>query len=521
MIDQTGDKPHILLVEDDRDQAFVAAYYLERGGFIADWCDTPKEAIKTAHNREYTLILLDVMLNAEKDGFQLCRQFKADPSLRDVPIIMLTARTAERDMVNGLNLGADDYVTKPYSKNELLARIRTVLKRASFQKHNTRNRELLERTDDIVLFLDREGTLETANRRGSMMLPDMNSIVKLEQLFDPAFGGTIRSSIERVLEGKEISGANWRLKIPQAKIKMVDAKLFPLHLGDRISGIGCILRDTTRREQAFQVFEQKTQALQQEVEDTSAKLIQIQQRLAMSEKMAAMGQLAAGVAHELRNPLNVVSTSIYFIQRVLKDKNQQIDHHIKMVRQEIQRAQTIINNLLEFSRKSAQDRAETDINAIIEQTLTLVQRELTMKEIIVNKDLGEIEKCHVNPDEMKQVFLNLILNAKDAMPNGGILNIKTCLTGDGQVGISFTDTGHGIPEGLMDKIFDPFFTARRDGKGVGIGLSIVHSAIERNKGTVSVDSKENEGTTFVIKLPAMNAFEFKAFDDIENGKEKD
>ncbi|MBN2000535.1 response regulator, partial [candidate division KSB1 bacterium] len=176
MIDQAGEKPHILLVEDDRDQAFVAAYYLERGGFIADWCDSPKEAIKTAHSREYTLILLDVMLNAEKDGFQLCQQFKSDPSLRDIPIIMLTARTAERDMVNGLNLGADDYVTKPYSKNELLARIRTVLKRTSFQKHNSRNRELLERTDDIVLFLNREGTIETANRRGSVMLPELNRI---------------------------------------------------------------------------------------------------------------------------------------------------------------------------------------------------------------------------------------------------------------------------------------------------------------------------------------------------------
>ncbi|MBN1996857.1 hypothetical protein JW935_04835, partial [candidate division KSB1 bacterium] len=370
---------------------------------------------------------------------------------------------------------------------------------------------------DIVLFLNREGTIETANRRGSVMLPELNRILQLEQLFEPAFSGTIQSSIKRVLEGKEISGANWQLKNPKTATKFVDAKLFPLHLGDQISGIGCILKDTTQREQAFQVFEQKTQALQQEVEDTTAKLIQVQQKLAMSEKMAAMGQLAAGVAHELRNPLNVVSTSIYFIQRVLKDKDEQIEHHIRMIRQEIQRAQTIINNLLEFSRKSAQDRAETDINAIIEQTLALVQRELTIKEIIINKNLGATEKCHVNPDEMKQVFLNLILNAKDAMPNGGILNIQTQSTNDGHIKISFTDTGHGIPDGLKDKIFDPFFTARRDGQGVGIGLSIVHSAIARNKGTISVDSKENEGTTFVIKLPAMNAFEFKAFDDLENG----
>jgi len=155
-----------------------------------------------------------------------------------------------------------------------------------------------------------------------------------------------------------------------------------------------------------------------------------------------------------------------------------------------------------------------DINSIIEQTLMLVRKELMIHEIQLEKQLLESEKCYVNPDEMKQVFLNLILNAKDAMPQGGTLTIKTAKGQKGFVSIEFIDTGHGIAKEIIDKIFDPFFTAKQTGQGIGIGLAIVHSAIERNKGMIEVRSRVGEGTTFTIHLPTCTpAYQFEAVDE--------
>jgi len=305
----------------------------------------------------------------------------------------------------------------------------------------------------------------------------------------------------QVLSGNEVNGTSWRLKNAGQKIISVDAKLLPLHKGERIVGIGCILRDSSQREKAYQVFEKKTQALQKEVETTSARLSEVQQKLIMSEKMAVMGQLAAGVAHELRNPLNIVSTSIYYLQKVLPDQNDKVREHFTIIRSEIQRAQTIISNLLDFSQKSAQDRTEVDINALLEQTLALVNKELAVNDIVVKRAFSAVDRCYINPDDVKQVFLNLILNARDAMPQGGTLTISTRPRGDGFVLIEFTDSGVGIDKDVMDKIFDPFFSTKKTGDGVGIGLSIVHSAIERNKGTIEVKSKPGKGTTFSLHLP--------------------
>ncbi len=500
--------PHILLIEDDKDQAYVLKRFLQDSGYSVTWCSTPKTALRSVHQNDFQLILLDVMLEGEKDGFHLCRQIKADADLSDIPIIMVTARTASKDRIAGLRLGIDDYVTKPFSREELLARIEVVLRRKRFLDVNARYREILENADEMVIFLDREGRIEHANRKAEFLLPDLameEEQIAFHELFEDLFINSINSLIPRVLTGNEASGSSWRLKKTRQNIQSVDVKLMPLRQGDRVIGIGCILRDSSAREKVFQALEENTQALRKEVENTSARLSEMQQKLIASEKMAVMGQLAAGIAHELRNPLNIIGTSAYFLQRVVKTQNPKVSEHLGIIAQEIARAQKIITSLLNFSRKSAEDRTEVNINSIIDQTLALVGKELLMNDIVLKTEFSEVKRCFVNPDDMKQVFLNLILNAKDAMPDGGTLTICTRMNEDDQVVLEFSDTGHGIPDEIADKIFDPFFTAKKDGQGIGIGLSIVHSAIQRNYGTISFKSKESAGTTFTISLPTLQA----------------
>lgn len=507
-------KPLILLVEDDKDQAFVLRHFLQNTGYDVDWCNSPKLAFKTAHKNDYHLILLDVVLNAEEDGFYLCRQFKSDPLLKNVPIIMVTARTSPKDRVNGLRLGADDYVTKPFSREELAARIDAVLKRKEYFEYSKRYKELFENTDDIVVFLDPTGKVEHANRHAEFLLAefaDDNGEVRFQDLFEDLYSRSLSTILSRVLEGNEVTGSSWKLKRSRLNILSVDAKLMPIRRGNEVIGIGCILRDSSPREKVFEALEQNTRALRQEVQQKSAVLSEMQKKLIMSEKMAVMGQLAAGIAHELRNPLNIIGTSTYYLQRVLGTENKKVAEHLNIIMQEIQRSQKIITNLLDFSRKSAEDRTEVNINKVLEQTLAIIQKELSIADIRLIKEFNEIKRSYVNPDDMKQIFLNLILNAKEAMPDGGTLTVRTRMGENGQIVVEFKDTGIGIPEHLRDKIFDPFFTAKKNSQGIGIGLAIVHSAIERNNGSISVQSEEDVGTTFVIELPPFENADARGF----------
>ena len=499
-----NERPLILLIEDNKDQAYVLSYYLQNCGYSVDWCNTPNIALKTARQKDYRLILLDVVLNADEDGFDLCRQFKSDQVLKSIPVIMVTARTAAKDRVSGLKLGADDYITKPFSKEELVARIEAVIRRKEYFESSRRYQELVENTDDIVVFLNRQGIIEHANRHAEFLLPDyisMSEKVRFHELFQDGYSNSISIVLERVLEGNEVSGNSWRLKKSKLNVSSVDAKLLPLRRAEKVIGIGCILRNATPRERVFEALEQNTKALRQEVKQSSELLSEMQQKLIMSEKMAVMGQLAAGIAHELRNPLNVISTSAYFLKRFLNSEHPKVEEHFGIINEEIQRSQKIITNLLDFARKSAVDRAEINIIAILEQTFALVQKELSNRQIVIKTEFSDVKTCYVNPDDMKQIYLNLILNAKDAMPDGGTLFVKTRMEEEDIVIVEFIDTGSGIPEEMQSKIFDPFFTANKEGKGVGIGLSIVHSAIQRNKGFITFKSKDGEGSTFILGLP--------------------
>ena len=498
-------KTQILLVEDNPDQAFIVTYILKNKGYEIDWCNTAKAAARKAFHHNYQLIILDVMLNSEQDGFQLCEFFKSTPTIQDIPIIMLTARTAIKDRVKGLKKGADDYITKPFNKEELLARIESILERKDKIKYVEQFRDILENTDDIVLLLDLNGNIDHANRQAKNIIQELENKknpIKFINIFDEMFSSAISTFFDRVLKGFEVKGTGWRLKNTSNNIESVDANLLPIHKGELIIGVGCILKDSSQRIKAIKEFEQKNRVLQQKVESTNALSDEVQQKLILSEKLAVMGELAAAIAHEIRNPLNTINSSIYYLNRILKSSEPKVDEHLGIIKQEIQRTQKIITNLLEFSRKSNSKQSEIDINEILLQTVLLVENELLIHEIELNKDLNPVKMCLVNSDDIKQIFLNLILNAKDAMPDGGKLSIKSGMEADNRIMVEITDTGKGIPRDMQDKIFDPFFTTKTEKQGVGIGLSIVHSAIERNNGMITVKSHENKGSTFIISFPA-------------------
>lgn len=265
-----------------------------------------------------------------------------------------------------------------------------------------------------------------------------------------------------------------------------------------------------------------------------------QKQLIQSEKMASIGLLAAGVAHEINNPISFVMSNMQTLKQYIaifktlmgdkrsllkalenndyegirkiveKIKEHHTEHDMEFINEDIDnliseshdgtmRVKDIVQNLKSFARLDEAEIEETDINACIETTLKVVWNELKYKCDVV-KELSPLPRVMCYPQQLNQVFMNILINASHAIEEHGTVTIKTEAT-EKEVIIKFSDTGKGIPEENMAKLFDPFFTTKAVGKGTGLGLSISHGIIEKHKGHIDVESEVGKGTTFSIRIP--------------------
>ncbi len=231
---------------------------------------------------------------------------------------------------------------------------------------------------------------------------------------------------------------------------------------------------------------------------------QIEMSARESYKMASLGQLTAGVFHEVLNPLNIIS-SYTQLMLMKEEKGSEKEEYLKKILEEVERIVKISDSLLLFSRKGKENVECVEINSFLEKVISIVEPDMKLEDIKIIREFGEIPEIMANSDELRQVFMNIIANAGHAMPNGGKLTISTlskAKQGKSFVNIKFKDTGNGIKSNDLDKIFDPFFTTKKESKGTGLGLSISYGIIKNHGGKISVNSKEGKGTTFIINLPA-------------------
>jgi len=231
---------------------------------------------------------------------------------------------------------------------------------------------------------------------------------------------------------------------------------------------------------------------------------QMQERLLISYKMASLGRLTAGVVHEVLNPLNIIASHVQLLLMEV-EKGSKAEEDLKSIQEEIGRIVTISDGLLSFSRKKEIEASEVDTNNLLEGTISIVEPDMKLNNIrFIRKFDDSLPVIKADNNGLRQVFLNMITNARDAMPEGGALTISTQsvkVTGKSFVRIKFTDTGCGISSENIDKLFDPFFTTKEVGKGTGLGLSISYGIIKDHGGTINVESEEGRGTTFIIDLP--------------------
>ena len=227
-----------------------------------------------------------------------------------------------------------------------------------------------------------------------------------------------------------------------------------------------------------------------------------EQRLMRSEKLAAIGRLAAGIAHEINNPLTSVLTFSSLLLRKAEDWQKE---RLEIIVKETTRCREIVKGLLDFARQSEPKKELTDVNRIIKTALTLTKNQLAKareKAIVLEKELDSLPSLHVDPNQILEVFVNIFINAVDAMPQKGTLKVTSRkIEAEGAIEIRVADTGHGIPPEILGRIFDPFFTTKEAGKGTGLGLAVSHGIVERHNGTIDVESTVGQGTTFIIRLP--------------------
>jgi len=245
-----------------------------------------------------------------------------------------------------------------------------------------------------------------------------------------------------------------------------------------------------------QVLQKLNDTLEQRVEERT-------QQLLHSEKLSAVGRLAAGIVHEICNPLSV---AVGWVELTLQDEGLDPQHQesLQLVSEELCRAIEILDNLRDFSKHKLPLKFSLDLNALLEHTLDLVAHQFRQKSIELHKDLAGLSNIWADKDQLGQVFLNLIDNAIDAMDSGSTLTVRTRplqAEGEGKgVEVDIADTGPGIPEGKIDRIFEPFYTTKGE-EGTGLGLPICLGIIEEHGGKLAVDSEEGIGTTFHIHLP--------------------
>ncbi|MFH1079277.1 MAG: ATP-binding protein, partial [Pseudomonadota bacterium] len=365
----------------------------------------------------------------------------------------------------------------------------------SLRESEARFRELADLLPQTVFEADLAGRLLFANRTAfesfGYTQEDLEGGLNILHLFTPDSREKLSVNTQKILSGETLSGVEYRALRKDGGDFPIAVYACPILQDHQPSGLRGIAIDITERKLAEEAQER------------------LHEELVQSEKLAAIGACAAGVAHEVKNPLAVIVQGVEYLKMSLESDMALLDVTERIKRSAL-RADLIVKGLLSFTRQVPIQTEEMKITPLIEETLSYIEQQIQSRHVrVIRQYAPDLPNTEVDGNQIKQVFINILLNSVDAMQDGGMITISVDFVRDASdlpfLQIIFSDTGCGIPEGKMDKVFDPFFTTKTSPGNVGLGLSITKGIIDKHHGSIRVESESGKGTRMIIKLPAIRS----------------
>ena len=470
------------------------------------------------------LVLSDVMM-PEIDGLSLLAALRADPETRGVPIILLSARAGEEARVQALEAGADDYLVKPFTARELVARVDGILAlrrvrgeaEAALRESEERYRAFIAVSSEAVWRVELEVPVATE------LSPD----VQIEHFYRYAYLAECNDAMARMYgyeKAADLLGIRLGDLVPQSDPANIEYLRAFIATGYRLAEAESNELDRDGRPRyfvnnLFGIVEDgwlvRAWGSQRDVTERRITLDRLQQ----AQRMESVGKLAGGIAHEVNNMMSVVLGCSEFVLRRM-DLPQAVRADVEQVREAAVRSAAITAQLLAFSRRQLRQPVPLDLNDVVRDLEPVLRRTLG-DAVALELRLGPHAAVMADRGQLHQVLLNLALNARDAMPEGGEVRIETSLVELGEQDVAvhpdirlrlgpyallaLSDSGHGMDRATLSRVFEPFFTTKGVGKGTGLGLSTVYGIVKQSDGYIWVDSEPGRGTTFRMYLPMTEA----------------
>ena len=530
--------PQVLIVDDQADVLSLCSSILERLGYGVRKETSGEKALQFLYDHDVDLLVTDVMMPG-MSGIELLEEVHDEIS----PGLATVVVTGFGDMdvaVKALRAGAHDFVTKPFKMQTFQEAVEHALTQARYAEESARLHALLplfelskrsvadaDMEDWCADMMDMAVSTTDAHCAGLFLADAVEDVFSLAAMTDegPSLLPDCGPLLEQVRGERQATVLGPGDDLPSEIVTCMEDEgigellCAPLRAPNRLVGalvVGRAEGSPSFEESSVELLsilsnqaaaflenarlvrelEEWNRELEERVDQRTEELRQAQDRLIRAERLATIGELGASVAHELRNPLGVISNSMYYLKTRLGDQNGKVVKHLDIIGREVKTANRIITDLMNFVRSKNLEVDAEDPGALLRHSL---ERAKIPEDVDVHMDVnGDLPAVRVDGDKAGQVVLNLVDNAVEAMPEGGDLYIDAEAGEDGVV-FTFEDTGVGIPPENLEKIFEPLFTTKT--KGIGLGLSIVKLLVEAHGGDIDVESEEGQGARFTVRLP--------------------
>ena len=501
----------VLVVDDNAATRYAIRRVLERHGYVVLEAGMGTEGIAVIAKENVDALILDVNL-PDMSGFDIVRQLRADDCSRLLPVIHVSAASIMTgDIITGLDAGADAYLIHPVDPDVLLATLRTLLRvrdtEQALRQSEARFREIFTYVPAPIVLIDAQLNIHECNQAFKLLLANQGAPNALLDYLDDGQERKLQALRERLS-----SGERWH----ETLIMRVDGQLrettwqmSPYHASE----LGLVfVEDVTEQRQRERSQLQQLDNANSELAREVAERVRTEAQLIQAQKMDSLGKLTGGIAHDFNNLLTGIITGIELLKRrVVEGRTEAALRFADTALGSARSAASMTNRLLAFARQQPLDARPADLNAKIRSLEELLRRTIGEHISLTLKLCDEGAIAQVDAGQLESAVLNLVINARDALPHGGNITISTSVlqvSGDSDlsegnyVALSVADDGIGIEPAVLGKVFDPFFTTKPLGQGTGLGLSSIYGFARQSGGEARIRSRVGQGTEVTLVLPA-------------------